>query len=92
MKIQTQITETIEQVQVVQEVKKQKATVIIEVDQDFVDILNVLGKLSQDKVQSITGNPEHYKATTKLWTAIRHNSRLTAVLDYEYPCGFSLKA
>lgn len=87
MKIKTQITETVERVQV----KKHKATVTLEVDQDFVDILNVLGRLSKDTVKAITNKPDQYAATYKLWAGIRHNAVLQSILAYDYSDGFTLK-
>ena len=91
MKVQTNITETIEQVQVIKEIKKHKATITLEVDQGFVDVLNVLGRLSKDTVKVITNKPEQYEATYKLWAGVRHNAILQSVLAYDYPDGFTLK-
>lgn len=91
MKIQTTITETIEQVQVIKEVKKQKAMITFEVDQDFLDVINVLGNISATEVRKLTGKPEMYNAVEKVWCFVRNNPQLGSLINYDSPNGFTLK-
>lgn len=91
MQIQTNITETVERVQVVKEVKRQKATVTLEVNQDFLDVINVLGRMSPTEVQRLTGKSEMYEATEKMWNFVRNDSKLASFVNYKYPYGFTMK-
>lgn len=90
MKIQTTITETVEQVQVIKEVKKHKATVTLEVDQDFVDILNFLGEIRPSQVKEITKNENTSNAINKLWEAIYGSKELKSVLSRDRDNNFVL--
>lgn len=91
MKIQTQITETVEQVQVIKEVKKQKATVTFDVDQDFIDLINLFGAMPRPDFIRIGGTVEQFTTVVALWNAIHKNPELRNVLDFEYQRGFTMK-
>lgn len=90
MKVQTNITETVEQVQVIKEIKKKKATITLEVDQDFVDLINFLGEISPSQVKEIVKNENTNLAITKLWYAIRSSEELKSVLGRDYDNNFVL--
>lgn len=91
MKIQTSVTETIEQVQVIQEVKKQKATVALEVDQDFVDLMNFFGLCLPSKLTDAGASPNVIRTLSKLWMDTHSDTAIRAVLDFTYATGFTLK-
>lgn len=91
MQVQTNITETTEQVQVIKEVKKQKATVTFEVDQDFLDVITVLGNISMTEVRKLTGKPEMYNAVEKVWCFVRNDPQLELLINYDSTNGFTLR-
>lgn len=93
MKVQTNITETVEQVQVqvIKEIKKHKATVTLEVDQDFVDLMNFFGNVTQSDFIQMGGTNEQYQIIATLWNKIHNNTELRNVLNFDYQRGFTMK-
>lgn len=91
MQIQTQITETVEQVQVIKEIKKQKATVTLDVDQDFVNVINFIGLLTLSDVKDAGGQSSHFNSLEKLWLCVHADKELTNVLSFDNVMKFTLK-
>lgn len=93
MQIQTKVTETIEQVpvQVIKKVKKHKATVTFEVDEEFLDVINFFGEASEGSFESIGGTSVQYQATYKIWAKIFESKELRKVVDFDYDSGFTMK-
>ena len=87
MQIQTNITETIEQVQV----KKQKATVTLEVNQDFADLMNFFGEVTRTNFVKMGGTDDQYQIAATLWNKIHNNKELRSVLDFDFQRGFTMK-
>ena len=91
MKVQTQITETIEQAQVIKEIKKQKATVTLEVDQDFAELMNFFGGVTRSDFVKMGGTDQQYQIASTLWNKIHSNKELRNVLDFDFQRGFTMK-
>ena len=87
MKVQTNITETIQQVQD----KKQKATVTLEVDQDFDELMNFFGNVTQTSFVKMGGTDDQYQIAATLWNKIHNNKELRNVLDFDFQSGFTMK-
>ena len=91
MKVQTNITETVKQVQVIKEIKKHKATVTLEVDQDFAELMNFFGNVTQTNFVQMGGTDEQYLIVITLWNKIYNNKELRNVLDFDFQRGFTVK-
>lgn len=88
MKVQTNITETIQQIQV----KKQKATVTLEVDRDFAELMNFFGNVAQTSFVKMGGTDDQYQIAAALWNKIHTNKELRNVLDFDFQRGFTMKS
>lgn len=91
MKIKTQITETVEQVQVIKEVKKHKAVITIEVDTDFAELMNFFGGVTRSDFVKMGGTDQQYQIASTLWNKIHSNKELRNVLDFDFQRGFTMK-
>lgn len=87
MKVQTRITEIVEQVQV----KKHKAVIILDVDQDFVELMNFFGNVPHANFVQMGGTNEQYQIIATLWNKIHNNTELRNVLNFDYQRGFTMK-
>ena len=87
MKVQTQI----KQVQIIKEIKKHKATVTLEVDQDFAELMNFFGNVTQTNFVQMGGTDEQYLIVITLWNKIHGNKELRNALDFDFQRGFTMK-
>lgn len=88
MKVQTRITEIVEQVPV----KKHKAVITLDVDQDFAELMNFFGNVTHANFLQMGGTDQQYQIAATLWNKIHSNKELRNVLDFDFQRGFTMKS
>lgn len=91
MQIQTKVTETVKQVKLIREVKWKKATVTFEVDEEFLDVINFFGAVTQSNFVRMGGTTEQYQSVATLWNKVHNNKELRNVLNFDFQRGFTMK-
>ena len=70
MKVQSEVISTTEEVKVVTLVEKKTLHISIEVDQEFLDFLNAVGRTTDKSVRDLGATPAQVKAVYPFYRAV----------------------